>query len=178
MDYTYVNENTQNSGYTNTFLTERHNDQIFNTKYKDFDLYEKTTSDNNHFIKTIERNPLECKFFSKENLDLLQELIIKNVFTKSDGNWRISRQSDNELLIIMRSIYLQYGKNLPYEIDRQVEELDKQVLIYVIPSVMSSIQQHLAYVRDAGSTVRPLDRGEISTMKGTRANKGFSSLFI
>ena len=48
--------------------------------------------------------------------------IIKRVYNQT--NHVISRQSDMNLQIIMRSIYLQYGKNLPTGIPEQVQELN------------------------------------------------------
>ena len=51
-------------------------------------------------------------FFSKQNIDLIQNQIRYNVWIKSNKMHIIGRQSDTELEIVMRSIYLQYSKNL------------------------------------------------------------------
>jgi len=48
-------------------------------------------------------------------------------------------QSDNELLIIMRSMFLQHAKHLPESIDKQLSELNMKVLMDIIPRVESNI---------------------------------------
>lgn len=181
-NFSYLGQNTQNSGYSNNFLTERHVDQLFNQKYKDYNLYQEdgcTNTTGNDIVKNIvEINPLTEYFFAQKNLNHLQTLIVKLVYEHSDCQWKISRQSDNELLTIMRSIYLQYGKNLPTDIPEQVAELNKQVLLTTIPKIITKIEQHIGYQRDKGSLWRPMPRGELASMAGTRTTKGFSSLFI
>lgn len=181
-NFSYLGQNTHNSGFTNMFLTSRHNDQLFTERYKDYKMFEEdgcTNTTGNDIVKGIhEKNPLTRAFFSKKNLDHLQNLIIKMVYEHSDCQYKISRQSDNELFTVMRSLYLQYGKNLPYDIPGQVAELNKQVLLDVVPRIITKVEQHLHYQRDAGSMPRPMPRGELASMAGTKTTRGFSSLFI
>ena len=182
MNYSFLDQNTQNSGYSNNFINSRGVDKFFTQRYRDYQMFDEdknTNTEANDIVKNIlERNPLTQSFFSKENLDNLQNCIIKTVYERSSGNWKISRQSDNELYIVMRSLYLQYGKNLPYDIEGQVAELNRQVLIDVVPRIITKVEQHLAYQRDQGSTYRPIPRGELATMAGTRITRGFDSVFI
>ena len=180
--YAFVDEHTHNSDYPNDFITRRHVDQLFKVRYKDYNMYQEDKCTNtiaNYIVKGIhEKNTLTQVFFSKENLDHLQSLIIKLVYDRSYGKWRITRQSDNELLIIMRSIYLQYAKHLPYDIKGQIAELNKQVILDTVPRIMVKVEQHLGYQRDQGSTLRPIPRGELASAAGTKTTKGFSSVFI
>ena len=62
--------------------------------------------------------------FSKRNIDCIQKHIQKSVLQKT--NYRIGRQSDLQLQIIMRSIYLQYSKNLDCNYAEQIRELNKK----------------------------------------------------
>ena len=65
----------------------------------------------NEAIRTIlQRNPLSNVFFSKENIDYLQNKIINRVYELSGNKHKIGRQSDTELQLVMRSIYLQFNK--------------------------------------------------------------------
>jgi len=176
-------ENSNNAGgYPNSFLEQRHDNLIFNQHYKDYDYYEEDPKKNNiarDILKGIlEISELSNFFFSKKNLDHLQYLIIREVRRLSEDKFKISRQDDNELLIVMRSIYLQYSKNLPYNIKEQVAELNKQVLLDVIPRVMVRIEQYLGFMRDNGRVAFPLARGQYVSSAGTRTTKGFSSVFI
>lgn len=182
LDFAFVSESTHNSTYANSVQTQRSAPSLFEEKYRDYKLYEEsrcTDTTGNDIVKaTLEKNPISEMFFSKANLDHIQGLIIRLVYKNSDGKWSIGRQSDSELFVIMRSIYLQYGKNLPMDIKGQVAELNRQVLIDAVPRVMTQVEQHLGYMRDQGSTVLPIPRGELATMAGTKTTKGFSSVFI
>lgn len=182
LGFAWLGQNTTNSGYTNKWLESRHHNRFFDVRYKDYKLIEEDASCNNianDIVKNIhETNPLAQTFFSKLNIDHLQELIIKVIYERSGGKWQISRQSDNELLTVMRSIYLQKAEHVPNRVIEEVAELNKQVLIDVVPRIATKIEQHLGYQRDAGSTYDPFTRGEIASQAGTRTTYGFSSLFI
>ena len=76
----------------------------------------------------LSENSLNSLFFSELNLDAIQ-LGIKNlVAKKTNGKHILGRQSDTELRIIMRSIYLQYGRNLNEDIILQVKDLNKCII--------------------------------------------------
>ena len=64
-----------------------------------------------HQANVISRN-LDCTavskvFFSLDNIDLLQRGIRNKILNLTEGDINISRQSDDELKIVMRSIYYQ-----------------------------------------------------------------------
>lgn len=93
----------------------------------------------------IELTSLAQSYFSKTNVNIVQNAIIERVFVESKGQFRIGRQSDLQLQIIMRSIYLSYGKNLPTNIKGQVDELNKYVVDEAMNTVMPNIRQYLTY---------------------------------
>ena len=114
-----------------------------------FELYENNNIQNNktnNMTGTFCKNSLSDIFFSQSNIDLLQDYIIKGVFETSGV--KIVKQSEDELLIIMRSIYLQHGKNNDYNIQGQVNELNDHILKYCIPNINSSIKQYQGYIHD------------------------------
>ena len=77
-----------------------------------FHLFEeaKTPYDYKQSLTGIQTSTnLNKVFFSKQNIIYLHKMIIKRVSEKS--GYKIGKQSDTELQVIMRSIYLQYGKN-------------------------------------------------------------------
>ena len=76
----------------------------------------------NSISQSLTNTSLSLKFFSKENINIIQTLIRKGVYQKSNNTHIISNQDEQELIIIMRSIYLQYGKNLPNNIYDQINE--------------------------------------------------------
>lgn len=116
-------------------------------------------------------------FFSERNVDALQQAIRYRVWVETNGAHTIDRQSDTELTIVMRSLYLQYGRNSPYNVREQVRELNAHVLDYCVPKIMSEMFAYLQYLRDASSLPVPLPNPELATMKGTRSVE-FTSTFI
>jgi hypothetical protein len=181
---TFLGQNTNNTGYTNYWLEERHHNKTFTQHYKDYKLIDEapTSCRNdiaNDIIKNIqETNPLAQAFFSRDNINHLQDLIIKIIYKRSRGAWTISRQSDNELAVIMRSIYLQKAQHIENDVLGEVADLNKQVLLYAVPKISSKIEQNLGYQRDRGATYDPFTRGELASNAGTKTTRGFTSVFI
>lgn len=104
-------------------------------------------------------------FFSKENVQNIQNLIRFLVYKETSKI--IDNQSNNELLTIMRSIFLEYSAHPPL-IDENMSEQEKAELFVkytsevkrlnniviedILPRVISQLQQYLDYLRDASST--------------------------
>lgn len=107
-------------------------------------------------------------FFSKNNIDLLHNQIRYNVWLQSDKKHIIGRQSDTELEIIMRSIYLQYSKNLPYDIKNQIKELNSMILDYCIPNILSEVEQYLSYKVNVSKLPTPMARPKSLTSAGSK----------
>ena len=59
---------------------------------------------------TIEENSVNSNFFSNENINKIQQSLIASIFNKSNGQYKIGKQDEEQLKIIMRSIYLQNSK--------------------------------------------------------------------
>jgi hypothetical protein len=112
-------------------------------------------------------NNLSALFFSPENIDALQQGIRYRIYVETDGKHVIGRQSDTELKIVMRSIYYQHAKHNNTSIVAQVRELNKYVLDWVVPEVLTNLKQYEVYKRDASTLPMPLERAQLSTMKGT-----------
>ncbi len=93
----------------------------------------------------LQNNPLSCAFFSKQNIDSLQTTIRYNVWLKTNKKHIIGKQSNKELNIIMRSVYLQYSKNLPNNILNQVKELNRIVLEFAIDKIIVQLKQYIEY---------------------------------
>jgi|SRR3989344_4245275 len=131
-------------------------------------------------IKGIHQyNLLNNAFFSRENIQIIQNRLKFRVFEESKGKHRIGNQSEADLLIIMRYIYLQFSKNLPYDIPKQIKELNELVVDEVLPQVFASIDQHLQYLKDIS---RPygnglIDRPTYVSSAGTRTLRSVTDIF-
>jgi len=99
---------------------------------------------------------LSVTFFSKENIQILQNGIRAGVYKKSNGQYTIGPQDCDSLKIIMRSVYLQYAANQVNNIPEQVNQLNQMVLNYCIQQVYSEAQGYMKYIDDASTLVVPI----------------------
>lgn len=113
-------------------------------------------------------NELARVFFSRANIDALQDGIRYMVYKKSCGKFVIGKQSEAELTVIMRSIYLQQGQFLPYGILDQVKQLNTDVLNYCVPRITEEVRLYMQYKRDISQLPVPMERGEFISAKGTK----------
>jgi hypothetical protein len=100
--------------------------------------------------------PLSQTFFSQQNIQIIQNGIRAGVYHKSKGQYLIDTQDCDSLKIVMRSIFLQYSANMPFDIPQQILELNKMVLNYCIQQVYSEAQGYMKYVDDVSTLVVPI----------------------
>ena len=100
--------------------------------------------------------PLSNLFFSKENIDNIQNGLRAGVFKRSNGQYTIGVQDCDVLKIVMRSTFLQYSANQKTNIKEQVEQLNQMVLNYCIQQVYSEAQGYIKYIYDASTLVVPI----------------------
>jgi len=165
------------TGYTNKYLEDRNNlrtpagysdDRMIAENRPPEDLIYST-------LKDLEKNELSRTFFSRKNVDYLQKKMREIVY-KATGHI-IGRQSDEELLIIMRSIYLSDSMNLPYRLNEQIARLNYAVLSYAtVDEIIPRVKGYLTYLNDNVRTNVDLPRPRYLSMKGSRVNRGFSDL--
>ena len=119
-------------------------------------------------------SPLSKLFFSYENLQALQLGMKNMVYVKSCANkYLIGKQSEDELLTVMRSIFLQNAKHLPYDVIGQVRELNGLVLTYVVPRILSELDMYQTYLKDVANApgLGNFDRGEATSVKGNASKQ-------
>jgi hypothetical protein len=100
--------------------------------------------------------PLSNAFFSQQNIQIIQNGIRAGVYERSNGQYLIGPQDCDSIKIIMRSVYLQYSANQPFNIPEQIEQLNKMVLNYCIQQVYSEAQGYMKYVDDVSTLVVPI----------------------
>ena len=127
-----------------------------------------TENNINTISRNLEYNLLSRSFFSKDNINKIQKKIIVGVYEKSNKKYSISNQSERELLIIMRSYYLQYGKNLDTNINQQIEYLNNLVINWSIDEILKNIEQYIAYKITCSTLPMPMERSQLSSQKGTK----------
>ena len=117
-----------------------------------------------------EKNALSSAFFSKENMKAIQNAIRRAVYDKSGPKkYVIDDQSADELTIIMRTMFLQYAQNLPYDIAGQVTELNEKVLNWSVPHILSAVDHYNYYLNDISHMPVPLSRSVHLRSAGTKS---------
>jgi hypothetical protein len=125
-----------------------------------------------------ENSKLSLSFFSKENIKKLQELLRREIYYRTDKKFLIDDQSEDDLIIAMRAVYLQYATNLPYQIAEQTEKLNYMTIDYVAPDMVTGIRQFYGYIRDISTAPRPIDRPLNVSKKGTRTLPSVSTVIF
>ena len=109
-------------------------------------------------------------FFSPENVRVIQQTIRKEIYDRSkEKKWMIDEQSADELQIVMRSLYLQYSKNLDYNIPGQIRDLNTLVIDWCVPRIMSEIGMYEYYLKDISSLPIPLSHPMSQSSAGTKS---------
>jgi hypothetical protein len=128
-----------------------------------YNNYAKEATKNIHSDSNLSR-----VYFSKENIDLLQDMVRYQVYEQSNRQHVVERQSDTELEVIMRHFYLTYGRNQPDRITEQVAELNTYVVNECVPMILSSVEQYLAYRLRISQQPVPLARSINLSSKGEK----------
>jgi hypothetical protein len=117
-----------------------------------------------------ETTPVSTGFFSAANVERIQQLIRKGVFDRSNPKgYVIDNQSTDELKIIMRAIYYQYGRNMPKDIAVQIDDLNKKVVDWSVPHILSAVDMYYYYIKDISNLPVPMAQPQHLSRAGTRS---------
>jgi len=162
---------------TETYKTEytggRMDDIDIKKTYPQFEMYqenqrgpEKNFEDS--LVGIIDNTILSRVYFSRKNIDNIQSKVINGVYNKSKGVITIGKQSDAELKIIMRSIYLQESKNVDCKIQEQISQLNALVLEYCISNIMVNATQYINYIRELKKPQSIMENPTHTSISGTK----------
>lgn len=112
-----------------------------------------------------DETPLSAGYFSKENIQIIQNGIRAGVYEKSKKQYTVAPQDCDTLKVIMRSIFLQHAANQPQNIPGQIEQLNNIVLDYCIHHVYSEAQSYMKYLRDVSTLAVPLSAPIVESQK-------------
>lgn len=158
-------------GFTNYPSTNGRIDIISPTLKNQFELSDKipvhtTAAFRDAMTGNWMNTPLSLAYFSCENINILQNNIRKGVFDKSKGEFIIGIQDEDELKIIMRSVFLQNSLNLESNIREQITNLNTLVESYAIDQVYKEAISYLKYKRDASNMYALLALPSNSSTRG------------
>ena len=124
-------------------------------------LQDKIVKDNRTMYDNLkysqQNNIVSNLFFSTKNVIIIQNAIRAGVYKISNEKYLIDTQDGDTLNVIMRAIYLQNSVNLPDNVTKQIEDLNKIVINYCVPRIYGEAQGYIKYKEDASTLVVPLD---------------------
>jgi hypothetical protein len=149
-------------------------------------------SNTKHLFKNLYGETLlTFLFFSDKNIDSLQRLI--QFIVHRETGYTIDKQSYNEQLIVMRSIFLEYSAHPPLIDDdmpepqrlklqamytQEVSRLNEIVVNSIVPKLISQMQQYLDYLRDASTQPYQMDKPENDNSAGQRQYRSITQVLL
>ena len=124
-----------------------------------------------------ETTKLNQAYFSRKNMDMIQDNIRYDVYMKTDKKHIIGKQSEIELEVIMRSIYLQHSPNLPNQIKEQIKYLNDLVVNWCVEKIIPELYQYLGYLKEVEYMPVPIDLPLNLSSKGSRSLRSVTTTF-
>jgi hypothetical protein len=112
-----------------------------------------------------DETPLSKAYFSKENIQIIQNGIRAGVYKRSNKQYIVAPQDCDSLKVIMRSVFLQHAINQPSNVNAQIEALNKMVLDYCIFNVYSEAQGYMKYLVDVSTLAEPMSMPIVEMQK-------------
>lgn len=137
----------------NNTNTPYEHDEYDNTSYKEALLGDK--------MDTV----LSTAFFSKENIEIIQNGIRVGVYNKSGGKYIINKQDVTNIKIIMRGIFLDHARYVPNQITEEIKYLNKVVLDECVHKIFSEVIAYLKYKKDVSTLPEPIGRPQVDPNK-------------
>lgn len=104
-----------------------------------------------------QESKLSKAYFSKNNIQIIQNGIRAGVYKLSKGEYIIAPQCTDTIKVIMRSIFLQYSANMNTDITKQIYELNGLVIHYCTEKVYNETKGYLKYLHDVSTMHVPID---------------------
>lgn len=119
--------------------------------YSSVDRYtpveESDTYVNSERIHNMIDSDILSVFFSKKNVDFIQNELINSVSKLTNGAFKIETQSYHELSIIMNFIFEQHSMD-HQDVDLHLDFLNNKVIETCVPIIINNISMHISYVDD------------------------------
>jgi hypothetical protein len=113
--------------------------------------------------------PLNTAFFSHDNIERLHNDIRDAV--RQMVNADIDRQSDDDLMLIMRSYYLQYAQNNPSRVAEELTDLNNRVVHFASNRIAVEVEAYRYYRKDILDFPAPIAAPVNVNIYGTRTGE-------
>lgn len=107
----------------------------------------------------IENSPLAALYFSQENMDRIQKLTRRDIYRRTNGKFKILKDSDNlDMMTVMDIVFDEHAQHLPDQLVRQVKILNKHTIDYIVPNAITVIDQASKYLKQLDEPRKIMDR--------------------
>lgn len=113
--------------------------------------------------------PLNRLFFSQGNIDTLHSEIQAVVLQMVNAH--IDRQSESDLMMVMRSYYLQYAQNNPVRLQEELDDLNKRVVNFCSNRIAVEVEAYRYYRKDIMDFPAPIANPVDTQIYGTRTGE-------
>lgn len=124
-----------------------------------------------------EESLLSKVFFHPKNVDLIQKQLIMDVFKRTNAEYLIEKQNEEDLQVVMRSIFIQHAIHWPDNIQAQIRELNNLVVDELYPGVLSEIKAYFGYLERAFGPMQVMDRPENVSNAGLKTLPSVTRIF-
>jgi hypothetical protein len=115
-----------------------------------------------------EETILSKVFFSTQNVARIQKQIIKTVLIVTDKQFLIEEQDEADLMVVLRSMFLQHARHYSDDIPGQIKELNDLVVDEVVPGIISEIKAYVGYLERVFEPLYFQDRPQNVGIHGLR----------
>ncbi len=136
--------------------------------YSDLETVREKKLDNKNILHTVLTGYRDCEedvdmlshlYFSDKNLKRIQEEIKRQVGIKTRGKYKLEEDQDElDLLVAMKHVYTQTTRFNNECVTKQVGELNKILISYIIPDIVSNIIQEYKYLDEISKPIEPIMR--------------------
>jgi len=127
----------------------------------------------------MNNTPLSLVYFSGKNIKKIQQMIRRRVFKDSRGAFRLDVDQDElDLITAMRYVFIFEAKNLPTDIKKQKEELNKKTIKYIVYDfgLMENIKQSYNYLREISQPLQIMPQ-PLNVNKTNKTLPSFTTLW-
>jgi hypothetical protein len=110
---------------------------------------------------------LSTAYFHPSNVERVNFALRER--TRLRTGYVIEPQRPEDLMVVMRAVYVLNARHLPCDLQEQVTELNEKALAECMPMVASGIEQRMGYLRDASQMHTPIAHGKYTSSRGEGA---------
>lgn len=118
-------------------------------------------------LKGIEgASPLSDLFFSPRNVKIIQRAVVGKVFKLT--TFLIDEQDSQDVMIVMRSVYLQNALTHSKDIQGQICDLDRITIDTILSDIIPAIKMQDYYVKQLYAPRQMMDRPKYESEIGKK----------